>query len=296
MFRKLNVTALVLTLFSLWIVGASAQSQFWDKKCPQPVYAAQDVGRRAKIYEPPDFSGVTEAFRGFRGRVRLEAVLCRTGQVTDIRIIEGSSPAVNEFVSAAVSLIRFVPAELKLHSVSQDIQFAFEISNGEVKEIPVSQTNGQLVEGVTVLGNRRFTAKQVLEGLQARAGEPYDEAQVKLDFKKLLATGQFDKLTSRVFIQDGLRGGVGVYFELHELPVIGVVSFEGLTIDPRLVRNAWKDAQVNLQTGEPYTPEAGKAAIRVIKQLIDSMALNYSRVELRTEPLPSTVNLTFVIK
>lgn len=295
MFRKLAVTALVLTLFSLWIVAASAQSQFWDKKCPQPFYASHDVSRRAKIYEPPDFSGVTEAFRAFQGRVRLEAVLCRTGQVTDIRIIEGSSPAVNEFVSAAVSMIRFIPAELKLHSVSQKIQFAFEINNGEVKEIPVSQTNGQLVEGVTVVGNRRFTAKRILDGLETRAGEPYDEAQVKLDFGKLLATGQFDKLTSRVFIQDGLRGGVGVYFELHELPVIGVVSFEGLKIDPALVRNAWKNAQVNLQTGEPYTAEAGKAAIRVIKQLLDSMALNYSRVELRTELLPSTVNLTFVI-
>jgi surface antigen-like variable number repeat protein len=295
MSRTLVVIALVLTLFSLLVVAASAQSQFWDKKCPQPIYASHDVARPARITERPDFSRVTEAFRAVHGRVRLEAVLCRTGQVTDIRIIEGGSPTVNDFVSAAVSTIRFVPAELNVHSVSQKVQLAFEINNGNVKEIPVSQTNAQLVEGVSVLGNRRFSAKRILDGIGTRAGEPYNEAQVKLDFDKLLATGQFDKLTSRVFVQDGLRGGVGVYFELHELPVIGVVSFEGLKIDPALVRKAWQDAQINLETGEPYAPSTGKVAIRVIKLLLDSMALNYSKVELRTEQLPTTVNLTFVI-
>ena len=140
MFRKLVVAAFTLTLVSLSSGAAFAQSTFRDnKKCSQPVYARSDVTRPAKIVEPPDFSGVKEAFSKFHGRVRLDAVLCRSGQVTDIRITEGSSPTVNEFVTAAVSQVRFVPAELNLHSVSQKIQFEFEIANGEVKEIAVPQ-------------------------------------------------------------------------------------------------------------------------------------------------------------
>lgn len=295
MFKKLAVAAFTLTLASFSSTFAQNSSGS-DKKCPPPAYAASQVSRRAKILKRPDFSPVMEVFRNAHDHVRLEAVLCRTGHVTDIRVTQGSSPTVVEFVKDVVGLVRFIPAELNLHSVSQKIHFEFEINNGAVKEIIPPQNNGMLVESVDIIGNRRLTATQIREWIQTRAGEPYVEAQVKLDFKKLLATGQFDKLTTRVFTEDGVRGGVGVYFELHELPLVGEVSFEGLKIDPALVRQAWKDAHVNLQTGEPYTPEAGNAGIRVIKQVLDSRVLGYSKVELRAEMLASQdVNLTFVI-
>lgn len=295
MLKKLAVAAFTFTILSLSVDGASGQNRFWDKKCPQPVYASSEVTRRAKIVEGPDFSGVMEVFRNVNGRVRLDAVLCRSGQVTDINVIEGSSATVNEFVSGAVSTVRFVPAELNLHSVSQKIQFEFEINNGQVKEV-IRPPTIALVETVEVIGNRRLTAKQILGWVRTRAGEPYDEVRVKRDFDAILATRNFDKLSTRVFIEDGVRGGIGVYFEVHELPVVGAVNFEGLKIDPAVVREAWKDAHVNLQTGEPYSPDAGKMAIRVIKQVLDSRALGYSRVELRCELLTvQTVNLTFVI-
>ncbi|HWP53939.1 MAG TPA: POTRA domain-containing protein [Pyrinomonadaceae bacterium] len=294
MFRKLASAAFGLMFFSLSANVVSAQNSFGEtRKCPQPVYAASDVTRSAKILEGPYFGGVRDRFSG---HVRLEAVFCRTGRITDIRIIEGSSPTVNDFASVAVGLVRFVPAELNWHTVSQRIQLEIEIENGDVKGITIRPTRGQLVESVNVIGNRRLDAKGILALIQTRAGEPYDEAQVKLDFEKLLATGQFDKLTTRVFTQVGVRGGFEVYFELHELPVVGAVSLEGLKIDPALVRKAWKDAQIDLQTGAPYWPEAGKAAIRIIKQVLDAKAVNYSNVELRTDqPVALTVNLTFVI-
>lgn len=296
MFKKLAIAAFTFTVFSLSVEGASAQNRFSSKKCPLPVYASSQVTRRAKIVEGPDFSGVLEAFRNVHGRVRLEAVLCRSGQVTDINVIEGSSATVNEFVSDVVSTVGFVPAELNLHSVSQKVQFEFEINNGQVKEVVHPPASTRPVEVVEVIGNRRLTAKQILGWVQTRAGDPYDEAQLKRDFDAILATRNFDKLSTRAFIEDGVRGGIGVYFEVHELPVAGIVNFEGLKIDPAIVRQAWKAAHLNLQTGEPFSPDAGKMAIHVIKQVLDSRALGYSRVELRTDQSTAqTVNLTFVI-
>jgi hypothetical protein len=294
MFRKLAIAALGLMFFSLSIDIALAQNPLSDgRKCPQPIYFPSQVTRPAKILEGSYFGGVRDRFSG---HVKLDAVLCRTGQVTDIRIIEGSTDTVNDFASVAVGLVRFVPAELNWHTVSQRIQLELEIENGDVKAITIRPTRGQLVESVNVIGNRRLDAKGILALIQTRAGDPYDEAQVKLGFGKLLATGQFDKLTTRVFTEPGVRGGVVVSFELNELPVVGAVSFEGLKIDPGLVRQAWKDVQIDLQTGAPYWPEAGKAAIRIIKQVLDAKAVNYANVELRTEQSAAlTVNLTFVI-
>lgn len=293
MFRKLAIAAIGLMLFSLSIDIALAQSPFPDKSC-QPVYDARHVTRPAKIVEGP--YSVTGVRDRFSGRVRMDAVLCRTGQVSDIRIIEGSSPTVSEFASAAVRLVRFVPAELNWHTVSQRIQLEFEIENGDVKAVTLRPTTSRVVESVDVIGNRRLDLKWIRALIQTRAGEPYDQAQVQRDFNKLLTTGQFDKLTTRVFTEDGVRGGVVVNFELHELPVVGAVTFEGLKIDPALVRQAWKDAQIDLKTGAPYWPEAGKLAILVIKQVLDAKAVNNSKVELRTDQsIALTVNLTFVI-
>ena len=294
--KRLSLIAFTPIFLLLLVSCPVAQNRWLDKKCATRAYAASEVTRRAKIVEGPDFSRAREAFRNVHDQVRLDAVLCRSGQVTDIRIIEGSSPTVNEFVSSTVSLIRFVPAELNLHSVSQRIQFKFEIDDGQVKETTIRETTGRLVESVDIVGNRRLTAKQIFALIKTRAGEPYDEAQVQLDFKRLLATGQFDQTDTRVFTEEGARGGVGVYFFVHELPVIGNVTFEGLKIDPAVIREAWKDAQIYLQTGVPYSPEIGRAAVRVIKQVLNAKALGYSKVELRAElPNFQTVNLIFVI-
>ena len=266
-----------------------------DTKCPRPVFSSQEVTRPAKITAGPDLrlAGVDP---NFAGRVTVEAVLCRTGRVTDIVVSEASSPMVEEFVGRAVSLVQFRPGEMNWHTVSQKIQFEFEINKGVANEISRSQSIVRLVESVEVMGNRRFTAKEILGWIRTRAGESYDEIQVKRDFDAILSTGHFDKLSSRAFIEDGPRGGVAVYFEVIELPVINDVAFEGLKIDPAIVKEAWKAAHISLEKGGAYSPDIGKEAVRVIKQVLDQRALGYSKVEALVEMLNAqTVKLTFVI-
>src|SRR6185295_6805231 len=98
MSKKSAIAAFTFAIFLLSVDGASAQNRSRDKQCPQPVYASDEVTRRAQIIEGPDFSGVMEVFRNVNGRVRLDAVLCRSGEVTDINVTEGLSANLNEFV------------------------------------------------------------------------------------------------------------------------------------------------------------------------------------------------------
>lgn len=290
-----GVFALIICSISVSATAAQRRTVRDDSKCPKPIFSAQDVTRPAKITARPDFR-IAGVDPNFAGRVAVEAVLCRTGRVTDIVVSESSSPMVKEFVGLAVSNLQFRPAEMNWHTVSQKIQFEFEINKGEAKEISRPQSIVRLVESVDVMGNRRFTAKEILGWIRTRAGESYDENQVKRDFDAILSTRHFDKLSSRVFIEDGLRGGVGVYFEVVELPVINDVAFEGLKIDPAIVKEAWQAAHISLEKGGTYSPDIGKAAIRVIKQVLDQRALGYSKVEMLGEMLNAqTINLTFVI-
>ena len=294
MMKKLSI----LGVAGFWIVQGvaivPAQSKTANPQCPGKIYAGSEVSRRAKITQKPDLGILKKVTRGVHGRIVVDSVLCRNGRLTDVHVVQGLNPTVDDFFSQALGLVGFIPAEMNFHSVSQRFRFEFDVDDGVVKEIIPPPPAGRLVERIEVMGFRRFTSKQILSWIQTRAGDPFNEAQVKHDFEEVLATRYFDKLSSRVFTEDGVRGGVNVYFELVELPVVGDIKFEGLRIDRTAVMQALK--RIDLQTGEPYTADAGKAAIRLIRQALDANAQPYSRVELREEMVTSqTVNLTFVI-
>src|SRR4030095_16170063 len=79
-----------------------------DEKCSGRLYNSNEVTRRARTLEGPDWSVLTRAVpRGTRGVFLLRAVLCRTGHVTDIEIVKGLSPDLNEIAAATVSLVKF---------------------------------------------------------------------------------------------------------------------------------------------------------------------------------------------
>ena len=237
----------------LAVLPASAQV---DKKCSGRVYGSREVTKPARIIERPKLNiGLFDPVA--RARFVLEAVLCRSGQVTDIRVIEGVSPEINEFAIAAISLVKFEPAELRWHSVSQRMRFELEFGPNEpgMKVRTSSNSAGRLVESVDIIGNRRLTAKEIFSWIQTRPGNTYTEEQIKRDFDALLATGYFDKTQTRAMIEDGVRGGIRVIFEVVELPLIGEVNFENLKIDRSVVIEALKKQQIDLQPGKPYDVE-----------------------------------------
>ncbi len=291
--KRVSITGVAIFLGLFCVSGAPAQVLLVGSECVDRIYKSNEVSRPASILEPPDFSGVMNAFQNVRGRVRVEAVLCRTGRVTNIKILEAPPGLRTDFPIQAMSIISFRPAELNWHSVSQAITFEFEINEGEVKVVPPAPANSPIIEAVNVMGNRRLSAKDILPSIYSHVGEPFNEAQVKGDLKRLLATGLFDKLTTRAVTEPGVRGGLNLKFFVQELPVVGEIKFEGLSIEQFLIIEALKN--IGLRSGGPYTPQTGQAGIRIIRQLL-AAGKDYSRVELREEFKDSqTVNLVFVI-
>lgn len=280
------------------LLGVLPTSAQVDKKCSGRVYGAREVTKPARIIEGPKLNvGLLGPLA--RARFVLEAVLCRSGQVTDIRVIEGISPEINEFARAAVSLVEFEPAELRWHSVSTRRSFEFEYGPNEpgIKDITATDAANRLVESVEIIGHRRLTTKEIFSWIQTRAGDPYNKEKLKRDFAAILGTGQFDKTQTSVMIEDGERGGVRVIFEVVELPLIGEVTFEGLKLDRLAVVEALKRERVDLQPGTPCRPETVKDAVRVINLLLGANGQGDSKVETRFENVTAQkVNITFLIK
>src|SRR5262245_26912762 len=82
----------------------------------------------------------------------------------------------------------------------------------------------KLVEDLEMLGYKSVSKEQILEKIKTRAGEGYKEKQVKEDFQRVMEMGVFDKLRSKLIIEEGPRGGKIVRFLLTEQPANEVIE------------------------------------------------------------------------
>jgi outer membrane protein assembly factor BamA len=81
-----------------------------------------------------------------------------------------------------------------------------------------AKVQDKLVEEVELRGYRSVAKEDLLQKIRTKPGERYDADQVKQDYEQVLAMGVFDKLHSKVVINEGPRGGTVVIFDLKELP------------------------------------------------------------------------------
>ena len=132
-----------------------------------------------------------------------------------------------------------------------------------------AQQNQRLVESVEITGNRRLRRDDILYYVQTRPGDPYNEQQVQRDFQSILALGFFDKTATRVYTEEGERGGVKVVFEVRELPIIRDLQFSGLKSVPESdVLKTFRERRVGVSKESIYDPVKVNNASRVLKELL----------------------------
>jgi TonB family protein len=293
---------LMILLMLLFLVTAQAQNanqRDREETCKGPVYLGSEVTHRATVTSRPIPSMTQEALaHDVHGRVVLEAVLCRTGRVTDLRVVEGLPYGMTEKAVEAVRRIKFTPAEVKWHSVSQKMRFEFGFNESSIGEIGLNDAAGRQIEAVEIVGNRRFSAEEILRRVKTRPGDLLNVQQVSRDLETILATGYFDKAGTRVITEEGVRGGVVIIFETFELPLVREVKFEGLKyLTEAVVLDALLKENIDVRKGAVYDPAKVRSAVRVIRNLLESKGQGNANVEVRKENLTATaIVLTFVIR
>jgi len=295
---KLFAISLVLIV----LLGAAVAAQngnIQSEKCPGPIYNGKDVAQRAKIVKYADVSVLTKGATDyhFHGKIRAEAVLCRSGRVTDIQVTQQLPRNLADFVVATISTTEFKPAELNWHSVSQRIQFEFSINDSGGSPIDSAAATGRLIEEIDIVGNRRKTKQEILALIKTRLGEPYNATQVEADLQELLKTGYFDKLGTRVTLEDATRGGVRVIFEVSELPLIAEIAFAGsVPGEQAAIINEFARQRVDLRIGRPFDPVNLKKATQVIEDYFRSQGWLNVKAEASVEYLATTeVRVVFKI-
>ncbi len=267
-------------------------------KCAGKIYSARDVAHRARLIDFKDPTLPREASQnGVTGKVIINAVLCRTGRVTDIVVVKGLPFGVTENAINAVHNLRFAPAELNFHSVSQAMLFEFTFSEFGSSGIASTNPNGRLVEEIYVVGNRRMTKEEIFDWIKTRLGEPYNPTQVSADLQELLKTGYFNRQNTRVSIEDTLRGGIRVIFEVRELPLIAEIAFEGPgRMEPAAIINEVARQGVDLRVGRPFDRLSLKKVTKVIEDYFRAQGWINVKAEASVENLmPTEVRIVFKI-
>ncbi len=157
-------------------------------------------------------------------------------------------------------------------------------------QVNAQQTQPQrLVESVDIIGNRRLRKDDILYYIQTRPGDPYSEAAVQRDYQTLLSLTFFDKTATRVFTENGPRGGVNVIFEVKELPIIRDLTFDGLkSVQESDVLKAFRERRVGVAKENIYDPVKVRTAQRVIKELLSESGHPNAVVDVETEEVSAT--------
>ena len=160
-----------------------------------------------------------------------------------------------------------------------------------------AQQSQRLVESVDVLDNRRLRKDDILYYVQTRPGDTFNAQQVERDLQAILALGFFDKTATRVYTEEGARGGVNVVFQVKELPIIRDLQFEGLKSVPESdVLKAFRERRVGVSKESIYDPVKARNAIRVLKELLAAKGHPNATVTQRTDEVSATSTaLTFLI-
>jgi outer membrane protein insertion porin family len=147
----------------------------------------------------------------------------------------------------------------------------------------------RLVESVDIIGNRRLRKDDILYYIQTRPGDPYNVDQVQRDYQTLLSLTFFDKTATRVFTENGVRGGVNVIFEVKELPIIRDLTFDGLkSVQESDVLKAFRERRVGVSKESIYDPVKVRTAMRVIRELLSAGGHPNAVVTEETEEVSAT--------
>jgi TonB family protein len=279
--------------------GQSATQTVDSETCQGPVYKAGEGIEKAKIVFKPDVVYTEEArAHNVHGRVVVEAVLCRTGRVTDIKVVEGLPYGMSEAVVNAVKQYQFTLAEMGWHTVSQFIRIEFGFNVADGPKLSQAEAAGRVVEAIEIIGNRDISENEIVSWVKSALGEPLDVAKVKQDFKAIMGKGYFDKWNSSVSVVGGKRGGLVIVFELYELPRISEVKFEGLNdVSDFEVLDSFKRENLEIVRGGVYDLAIVGRSKEVLKRLLFVHGREEAVVEIRTTNVgPGHVVLTYVVK
>jgi outer membrane protein insertion porin family len=134
-----------------------------------------------------------------------------------------------------------------------------------------------IVERIEVVGNQYLQRETIVFYISVKPGDPYDEAKLRQDFKRLWDTGFLDDL--QIEVVDGQRGKV-VRFKVTERKRIQIVDFRGSKeLTTSNIEDALKKADAQIKIDTFYDPQKARKVEAIIKNMLSEKGRPFGSVK-----------------
>jgi outer membrane protein insertion porin family len=146
-----------------------------------------------------------------------------------------------------------------------------------------------VVEEVEIRGNRRIPKESILYYVQSKPQDRFDLGQAQRDLQAILQMGLFDPLATKLFLEDGARGGKIIIFQVKEYPIIRDLQYRGMkSATESEVLTRFKERRVQVSKESTFDPAKTNGARLVIRELLAEKGHPSAEVSVEVEDISAT--------
>lgn len=152
-----------------------------------------------------------------------------------------------------------------------------------------SQNQDVFVEDVEIRGNRRIPRESILYYVQSKPQDRYDINLAQRDLQAILQMGLFDPIGTKLYVEDGPRGGKIIIFQVKEYPIIRDLQYRGLkSATESEVLTRFKERRVQVSKESQFDPAKANGARNVLKDLLAEKGHPDAEVQIEVEEISAT--------
>ncbi|HMV83188.1 MAG TPA: outer membrane protein assembly factor BamA [Blastocatellia bacterium] len=152
-----------------------------------------------------------------------------------------------------------------------------------------SQNQDVFVEDVEIRGNRRIPKESILYYVQSKPQDRFDQNLANRDLQAILQMGLFDPLGTKLYIEDGPRGGKIIIFQVKEYPLIRDLQYRGMkSATESEVLTRFKERRAQISKESQFDPAKANGARLVLKELLAEKGHPNAQVQIEVEDISAT--------
>ncbi len=154
---------------------------------------------------------------------------------------------------------------------------------------PTQPGQEAFVEDIEIRGNRRIPRESILYYVQSKPQDRFDLSLAQRDLQAILQMGLFDPLATKLFVEDGPRGGKIIIFQVKEYPIIRDLQYDGLkSATESEVLTRFKERRVQVSKESQFDPAKANGARLVLRELLAEKGHPDAKVEIEVEDISAT--------
>ncbi len=167
------------------------------------------------------------------------------------------------------------------------------------RPVVAQQTDQEiLIEDVEIRGNRRIPRESILYYVQSKPQDRFSLPLAQRDLQSIIQMGLFDPLATKLFVEDGPRGGKIIIYQVKEYPIIRDLQYRGLkSATESDVLTRFKERRVQVSKESQFDPAKANGARLALRELLAEKGHPDAKVLVEVEDISATtVALVFNVE